>query len=137
MLKGTKFVNFRCCCFQSSLRFFVVILKAYPPALLGKRTMPATRGQGKPQSTSPILTYRLIWIGDRPREASQNVSNRNTAPATSTTPQTQSRSGTSTPDNLSGQSTTAGASSSIIPNEVKEYMHSSIYPWTSPMEIGD
>jgi hypothetical protein len=99
--------------------------------------MPATRGQGKPQSTSPILPYRLILIGDRPREASQNVPNRNTAPTTSTGPQTQSRSGTSTPDNLSGQSTATGVSSSIIPNEVKEYIHSSMYPGYRVSEIVD
>lgn len=77
---------------------------------------PATRGQGKPQRIPSSYRGELTFLGAR--ESSQpHLPNRNTA----TPPQ---RSGTSTPEN---SATTRNVSSTIIPSEVKEYIHSSTY----------
>jgi hypothetical protein len=67
-------------------------------------------------------------IEERAREGSQHLPNRNTAPATATAPQGQSRSGTTTPDASNVQTPATPASSNYIPAEVREYMRSSMVP---------
>jgi hypothetical protein len=92
---------------------------------------PATRGQGKSQSKLPVFVERLMLV-DRPRESSQHLPNRNAAPTTLTPPQPQSRSGTTTPDTSTGQAAAPSVSTTIVPNDVKEYLHSSIFPLLPP-----
>ena len=85
----------------------------------------------------PLIKQRLTVVGERPRELSHNLPNRNAMALASSTPplpHPNSRSGTSTPEISSAQTTstttigtaTTSVGSSVIPNEVKEHLNLSI-----------